>query len=417
MIKICLIEDNARKINAIRQLLLPLGDAIDLHVANDVTAGRAKLETQFYDLVLLDLNIPKRFGDDPKGTNSQELLQDLHRGHRLIKPSHIIGLTEFDALLNEYEPSFRDQLWHIILYDETSNTWENLLVSKLNYLISAKRTLLSSANRDFEYDVAIITALRTPELKAVLNLPLQWSSFKVPNDATEYHTGSFRSGSNTIRVVAAAAPQMGMIAASTLTMKMIHNFRPRYVIMTGIAAGVKSNKIELGDVLVGKICFDADSGKKSIGQDGKPKFEPDPNPIEMNRDIVEELISCQGTREFLDEIWESWTAEKPTNHLNIRIGPLASNSSVIIDPKWLDNVKSQFRKLVGVDMESYGVYYACANCSKPKPLAAITLKCVSDFADDQKEDKFQNFASYVSAQFAMRFFEKRLFPIEATVEK
>ena len=44
---------------------------------------------------------------------------------------------------------------------------------------------------------------------------------------------------------------MGMCAASTLTMKLIENFHPRYIVMTGIAAGVKDgDNINLGDILI-----------------------------------------------------------------------------------------------------------------------------------------------------------------------
>ncbi|MFR5740438.1 MAG: hypothetical protein ACLUEN_00195 [Coprococcus sp.] len=36
---------------------------------------------------------------------------------------------------------------------------------------------------------------------------------------------------------------MGMAASATMTTKIIHSFCPRYVVMTGIAAGVKARQI------------------------------------------------------------------------------------------------------------------------------------------------------------------------------
>ena len=52
------------------------------------------------------------------------------------------------------------------------------------------------------------------------------------------------------KVVISAANQMGMVAATSLTTKMIANFIPRYVVMTGIAGGTKSDKMDYGDIIV-----------------------------------------------------------------------------------------------------------------------------------------------------------------------
>ena len=52
---------------------------------------------------------------------------------------------------------------------------------------------------------------------------------------------------------------MGMTAAGVLTMKMISNFKPKYVIMVGIAAGIAhKNEVDqiYGDVVVPDIVWD-----------------------------------------------------------------------------------------------------------------------------------------------------------------
>jgi nucleoside phosphorylase len=48
------------------------------------------------------------------------------------------------------------------------------------------------------------------------------------------YRGQFCANGRDFSVTAAAAPRMGMVAAATLTQKMIQRVRPRLIAMTGI---------------------------------------------------------------------------------------------------------------------------------------------------------------------------------------
>ncbi|MCR5208562.1 MAG: hypothetical protein K6C14_08820, partial [Eubacterium sp.] len=62
---------------------------------------------------------------------------------------------------------------------------------------------------------------------------------------------------------------------------------------------------------------------------------------------------------------------------------------------------------VGLDMESYSVFYTAKFSQSPRPVA-IVIKSICDFADDEKSDRYQKFAAYTSSQFAKYLFEKHL---------
>lgn len=64
-------------------------------------------------------------------------------------------------------------------------------------------------------------------------------------DAQKYYETSFERDGKRLKVVTARQSEMGMTAAGVLTTKMIATFRPKYVIMVGIAAGIAS---------VSKVC-------------------------------------------------------------------------------------------------------------------------------------------------------------------
>jgi CheY-like chemotaxis protein len=247
MINILVIEDNSHKLGTIRDLISSCQGVSKYDCATDINSARTFLQHTFYDLLILDLNIPKRFGDDPLPENSIDLLSELEKSRRLVKPSTIIGLTEFEDLKSRFQVDFEKYLWAIVQYDANSLAWEEVLRNKIIYLQGSKSTLLTSASREYQYDIAFITALRSPELEFVLKLPLDWKVLKLPNDPSEYHTGIYEQDGKKFTFVAGSAPQMGMTAAAVMTMKMIHAFRPKYVVMTGIAAGVAANTAP-GDV-------------------------------------------------------------------------------------------------------------------------------------------------------------------------
>lgn len=402
MINILIAEDNSIKVKNIRDILDKIPELGNYDISSDLISVKKNLSINHYDLLILDLNLPHRIGDDPLPENGGNFLSELDKGNRLIKPAHIIGLSAFDKSIESFKDKFDSQLWALIKYDATSNNWAQSITNKIIYLVNSKRDMINNSNKTYIYDLAIITALRNPELESILNLAGNWESFKVNNDPTEYYKGKFIKEDKIINVVAASATQMGMVASSLLSNKLIMNFRPKIIAMTGIAGGVKGVG-NLGDILAADISYDSGSGKIKTDSKGDSHFEPDYKSINLNIDLKELLLEYKNNRDLLYQIKKNWVADKPQTELNIHIGPLASGAGVIENNKVIDEIKGHNRKLIGIDMETYGVFYAATNCSKPRPISVISLKSISDYADPDKNDNFQKYASYTSANFLYNF--------------
>ncbi|MGO9370908.1 MAG: hypothetical protein ACLQBD_02270, partial [Syntrophobacteraceae bacterium] len=184
------------------------------------------------------------------------------------------------------------------------------------------------------------------------------------------------------QVIAACAQQMGMPAAAVLSSKLIAQFRPRYLAMTGIAAGVKGGDAKLGDILIADQSWDYESGKHKIVA-GKQVFEPDPRSIPRRVDIKEWLMHLQAQNSFLADIQNSWRGTKHEGRLEVHIGPIASGSAVVQDESIIAHIKAHSRKLIGLDMETYAVFFAAENSSLPRPIG-MSIKSVCDFADMDK---------------------------------
>ena len=403
MIKILILDDNDSKVERIKEVITQNAeiDAHDVDIAFDLITARDLCRSKLYDLLILDLRLPNRKGDAPDDTAGCEFIKELNASTTLLKPYHIIGLTAYEDVLSKVDTFFAGELWCAIKFDPRATGWRRQISSKLLYLISSKRALKEGSGDLFTYDLAVITALQNPELQSILDLENSWTQTQLPHDSSIYYTGQFVGTTKKLSVVAACAHQMGMSAAAVLATKLIYGFRPRYLAMTGVAAGVKGGDAKLGDILIADQSWDYESGKhKTIA--GEQVFEPEPRSIPLRVDIKERILQAVGGKKYVHEIENAWRGVKPSSPLLAHIGPVASGAAVIQDEQVVTHIKAQNRKLIGIDMETYGVFYAAENCSLPRP-TPIVMKSVCDFADPQKSAEHQAYAAYTSARYLRSF--------------
>jgi nucleoside phosphorylase len=257
-----------------------------------------------------------------------------------------------------------------------------------------------------DFDIAIICALPRPELDKVKRAGgALWEPLpSAPDDPSSYFATSWKTeAGSTLRVVAASPTQMGMPASSVLATKMILRFRPKLVAMVGIAAGTRTDKQGFGDVLAADRTFDYNAGKVSAREE-KLHFEPDPNPISIPARLRDRLMVWSAQRIELDLISSAWPANSPRTRLSIHVGALGSGAAVIDARQPVTEVLQHWRKLVGIEMEAYGVHIACRDAVEPAP-AFLCLKGVCDFALE-KGDEWQDYAAYCAAEVCFRFLVK-----------
>lgn len=112
--------------------------------------------------------------------------------------------------------------------------------------------------------------------------------------------------------------------------------------------------------------------------------------MKLNRSLLNQI--AQGFIEDKKNI-------KPNANLKVFIGPVASGSAVIADSKRIDKIRAGNRKLIGIDMETFGFMYAAKSYSNTQSTKTISIKSISDFADQRKSDKYRRYAAYTSALF------------------
>lgn len=265
------------------------------------------------------------------------------------------------------------------------------------------------------YDVAILSALHKPELEKILSIKREsWEELPASaEDPATYYANTFTTAKSkrSIRVIAAAPNQMGMPASAVLATKMILRFRPKLVAMVGIAAGVRGENRGFGDILAPAHTFDYGAGKVT-SSNGKLEFKPDPKPLDIHNRLLSRLQKWSSNRNQLDAIYAEWQARKPSTVLNLHLGPLGSGAAVVAAYQTIDDIGLHWRKLIGVEMEAYGVHLACREAADPDPMF-LCMKGICDFADSSKDDDWQDYAAFTSAQLFHRFLTEEwdnLFP-------
>jgi nucleoside phosphorylase/CheY-like chemotaxis protein len=405
MLKILVIEDDGDKLRRVLNCLKGQDgtSAHSIHNARDASDAKRRMRDQRYDLVVLDMALPNYSDQPPMPTGGLSLLEDVLNHDVYKTPRHIVGLTAYPDIFEVAQPHFTENLLHIIFYDPASEEWIEQLQRKLRHVELAERS--SPESLEYSTHLCIVTALQDPELNALLRLNWSWTNFELPNDGTIYYRGRFSKNGETREVIAASAARMGMPFASVLSMKMITAFRPKYIAITGILAGVRG-QCELGDIVAADLGWDYGSGKLRT-DNGRTVFTPAPYQIPLDSTILCKLHLFKKDVTALNEIRLAWQGHPSRPMLQMHIGPVASGSAVLTSRELMEDVKQQHRKVIGVEMETYGVFAAASESPLPRPYP-FSIKSVSDFGEQDKHDDCQHYAAFTSSNALKTFVEKYL---------
>lgn len=402
MIKILVVEDSQDKLKRVLGELTAVDGCVldDIDIARDAHGAKQFLTTNYYDLLILDISLPPTSDKDPVPDGGLVLLDEIIERDVYISPREVIGLTAYSDIEIQASKKFEGDLWRVLHYNIASSDWGEQIQRKLRHILATKK--IGKFVGSYETDVCVITALQKPELSALLNIPWSWRELPIDNDATQYHQCKVQSHEKVLSVVAAAASRMGMPAAAVLAMKMITTFRPRYLVMIGITAGI-SGQVEMGDIIGADPCWDYGNGKRTLS-DSEPIFYAAPHQINLEGFLKAKLQRLSQDTGALANIRAKWPTKCPPL-LSFHLGPLASGAAVLEDPAITAGIREQHRKVLGVEMEAYAVFAAAQEASLPKP-SVFVLKSVCDFADTAKDDSMQDYAAYTSASAFRLFLEK-----------
>jgi nucleoside phosphorylase len=213
-----------------------------------------------------------------------------------------------------------------------------------------------------------------------------------------YYAGDFpvsfsdgREGS--YRVILLSVGGMGRVKAADVAGAAINRWRPRFVVLVGIAGGIASADVRLGDVLVADQIVDYELQK--LRSDGPRRR------YEVHQADARLLAAASN----LDTTWtELIETPRPVEGAPSRfIGPIATGDKVIAATGALTEYLREWPKLIGVEMEAGGAARA-AHGSARKP-GFFMVRSVSDLADAAQEDPatraWRSYACDVAASYTV----------------
>jgi len=399
---ILLVEDNPTKQGEIMCILeKEYNHLMKIDCVSHLEKAQELISIKQYDLYILDFSI--RSKDHDSSIDYGIALYDyINEKQELNK---IIGYSEFDNILNKRKDII--ETIPFIPYSSRDDIWKNKFKDLISEYISKNNIII-----DTVYDIVVVTALddEFKYMKEASNT--NWYSNKnVEEDLFNFYTTRLvNAHGETANVVAYTMNEMGMSYASALAIKMLINFMPKYLVMTGICAGFEG-KTKKGDIIIPGAIFNYQSGDIREKGDFTPLYKIK----EIDQKVNKIIRIIEAEYSYGRQIRDEWSKKYPTEkvagrdqkiHINKSFG---TGSAVVKDGKILKEIQEKnVKDLIGLDMEAYSVMIAKEFADENNPVVPLVIKAVQDFANKEKDKTYRNFSSYASARYFFKLCEDKL---------
>ncbi|TGJ72390.1 hypothetical protein EYR41_004289 [Orbilia oligospora] len=258
----------------------------------------------------------------------------------------------------------------------------------------------TTPKRREEYTIGWICALSKEQTAATLMLDETHPSLdsKPHGDTNAYTLGSI--GRHNVAITCLPLGYYGTNQAANVANHMKRTFSSiRSFFLVGIGAGIPG-KVELGDVVIGTEWAQWDFGKTN--QHGI--FEHTGKECRPPQELLSVIQSLRSRHELQGKTMiPTYLDDLKANHLNlegkyksigdpkkakVHYGLIASGNQVVKDEKLRDSIAKRLNeKVLCIEMEAAGLV----------GIPAIVVRGICDYADSNKNDKWQEYAAAVAA--------------------
>jgi len=137
--KVLLVDDNEPRAEKLRAWMIKLGIANEnIQTTDNTSAARALLTRNYFDVLLLDVVVPKRHKEQARWMHGIELLSYVASSARARKPEKIIGITAHTEDISAFRGEFENHCLSVIEIKDNAGEWQARLSSAFNYTRSSK---------------------------------------------------------------------------------------------------------------------------------------------------------------------------------------------------------------------------------------------------------------------------------------
>jgi adenosylhomocysteine nucleosidase len=371
-LRILLVEDEAAKASKIEELITQelVGKGVELLKAATINDALMQLGKGRFDLVVVDLVLPQVKGADPIDATPQWCEQI--ENHLSGRTASWIVMTSYPQVVDQARRSFAHHNVAVIPFDD-SGIWERNLLGKLRDSYEMRPLdfvivcALEKERRGYQYADCTLG-----DLEIIAGI-----------DCQSIVIGDFRG-------TIAVQPSPGLISAAIVTTKALAVFKSRAVAMSGICGGIEGES-ELGALIVPDISWNYQRGKFKSG-----RLIPDPLQVPVPPTVrtgLSQMISSEHSTELRKGLMFSDLSKAP-----ILMASMVSGSQVVADQMIGASIGQQARKVGAIDMEVASVYFAAQDFFNGGGIY-FAAKAVVDLANPEKDDRYHEYGSALSARF------------------
>jgi nucleoside phosphorylase len=271
----------------------------------------------------------------------------------------------------------------------------------------------SVQERDEPIDVVILTVIDAELDAARRALEIEDLDRDKAGDGTIYFRGSVRSELNhrSYAIVLTCIGGPGTPGAAAATAGAIARYRPKAVVLMGIAAGVR-DKVRIGEVVLSDRVVAYEPAELIRSATGT-RAQSRPEIVRAPHTMIQDAMSYRPEPSRLNRAFARAGGMVPTapageenefrvhvaTAITARLGTIASGEKLLRDPGKLLEVRELHGKVEVGEMEAAGVVDGC----RPGAIPWLVIRGISDFGDELKDDRFHAYASSAAAAVLQDF--------------
>lgn len=390
--KILLLDDRADRANAIEKLAQDYDS--ELITSHSVEDAKMRLSKDNFDIIIIDLytNYSSGYENISKVAGLQIITEIFDNVD--IKPCHREIIVVSDNLS---EIGYMSNLmkYPVTIIDTKADCeWIKVLKKRFEYVLDINAPI----------DLAIVTAVDV-EFNSIYDET--WTLDKEDGGLQFYYKKVTNKNNKAKKMILVQAEKMGMSAASYTVCSVLKNYCPKCLCMIGVAAG-NAKDTGFGDIIVASETCDYSFGAIVEKNGNTFELESEQTRECASEDIIAVFNRYKKNQNLQFEIRRNTKmTNKYKEDIKIHIGMLATGPAVIKSKLFVEQyIKEHNRKYLGIDMETYAVYYMC---KKLKPnMNYVSIKSVCDHADKDKSKEHQEYCARLSAELLMYYVKNDL---------
>src|SRR5690606_17660154 len=375
--KVLIVDDGDDKVATLLSRFEREGlNSRDIVIANNISHAKSLTRSTQFALAIIDLSVSIAAGGRKQPDNGSEFATWLHNPRtKCKKPWDVIIFTALSDTEITCNSAMSEIGVKIVKYSPGTATGFDLIVRKF---LALRRLENSGALQPTSStcDTVIICALDSPEYTELCSLFPAAKDEHIFIGVSAIKRVEIDNNENERRsIIFASVGRMGSVASCYATTRLVQIHNPKLVIFTGITGGIPG-KCKLGDILCATEIINFQGGKVTDG-----KFIPDVAVAPTSVDSFVGLGDISHMNKVTSQIHDSSHFEainglKPSYHR----GQMGCSDLVIADDNFIATLKTNYRQMLGVEMEGYGAAYAVNKAGLG--IKFILIKCVCDMAGE-----------------------------------